>query len=55
MIDYIESKFGSRKIYLGYHAMGRGAEIYLDKTGKYVGNFAEVLTTAERKAKKRGK
>lgn len=51
MIDYIADKHGTRKIYLGYHRVNGGAEIYLRENDKHLGNVAEVERLAKKATK----
>ena len=45
IIDWIELTYGTRKIQLGYHRMGGGAELYLHNAyGEHIGSVTEVET-----------
>lgn len=56
LLDYIESKHGTRKIILGYHQQGCGGHVYLtNPNGKCLGPLSELEHKAQRKVKRREK
>jgi len=49
LMTFIKRKYKTKRVVLGYHHKGKGAEVYVK--GKHIGNIA----TVERKARKAAK
>ena len=51
VLEYVKLKYGTKKVFLGYHTKGGGAELYvmLPKEWKHIGNFATIEAKAKRK------
>ena len=52
ILNWIEKKYGTRKVILGYHTKGEGAIIYLKSpTGRCLGTLSKVEKLANKRRK----